>query len=527
MSLFCFSGFDEWVIAAHAIRHAAPKSINYTPHEMLLAIPVYKYHPSEIECCGVLQLAIGKIKPEDLFWTLGMEVGMILSNRDYCLTDLCSETCEETSISLLAGFVYTCTHMLLSSNTDCDAAPSEIQQSGAGNLWAAIDYITNSTQNPQDTKSSIFINAQFDMAARAAANAIGVKVETSEDLGTWEVALKVKQLKELDKWLHRFDQWQCCRNERGDEQKELEALLAKDQVDILLHELVKNVAKIKPQPQWQEKSCALKKHHMVVMIPFHIILQMPLVSLTVICLITQKKTVEKIEQEGIRLALTGLVFVGLCLTIALLSPWSLPTGYVVLYLLAMVCMPSVLVVLVLQLAQQLPSWLLPPGLPLPRNQQLILRLCSLHQLLKLWLWLMSLWLLHIPSPGILQSTIKDLWLSKQAQKEMLEQLELLDRWLWQWLPWRKQQPLWWKEDKLRLQLAMHQLIADQLQVFADNWQDLQADELQTEESLFQGLKQRVESVRTHLKVMKDRMISQEDLQSSGEGSGLASMSLNG
>ena len=54
----------------------------------------------------------------------------------------------------------------------------------------------------------------------------------------------------------------------------------------------------------------------------------------------------------------------------------------------------------------------------------------------------------------------------------------------------------------QLRLAMHQLVISRLQALDDKWQDIQADEFQTEELLSQAVEHRVQSMRTYLTQLK-------------------------
>ena len=125
---FCFAKTDEWnqwMMAANAIKNAY---IFYRPQhgwdrsKHLLQLPLYLWHPDEsggrAEFHSLLLLAIDGIKFEDLFWSLGMEVIMVLTDN-YNSHLLCSESLEATKISILASLVYSCVRMLLSEYAYC------------------------------------------------------------------------------------------------------------------------------------------------------------------------------------------------------------------------------------------------------------------------------------------------------------------------------------------------------------------------------------------------------------------------
>ena len=434
-------------MAAQAISdavHLFNKPNDSTLHNKLLEIPVYKWHLNadggHAEFCGLLQLSIGKVKPEDLFWTLGMEVGMILTEKDYCLTHLCSESDEGTNMLLLAGFVYTCTRMLLS---DYHGNPTKLRD--VQSLIYAIGYMTK--QSLYDNVHSI--NSQFKVAANAAKKAEGVGADESEKFEIQDMTLKIKQLEELEEWRHQESAWE--------EQEELRVLLAKEQVDLLLEELLGNVVKVKSQPEWLEDLHAMQVQDLVLLLALRLVL-LPLLVLVL-----------------------------------------------VLVLLVLLVLPILLVLLV-------PQWLW------PQQWKALLQQLQLHQghllqhgllllwvlLLQLWwmLWQLSMWLLHLqplppPPPG-----------SRLFEWE-LEQLQLLEKRLWIWLHWSKQPPLWWMEERLRSWLAMHQLVINRMQAMADKWQDLEAEVFQTEQQLFEGLEQQIQSMKTQLTELRDLLAKQE------------------
>jgi len=451
-------------MAAQAISDAVypfTKPNDSTLHDKLLEIPVYKWHLNadggHAEFCGLLQLAIDKIMPEDLFWTLGLEVGMILTEKDYCLTHLCSESDEGTNMLLLAGFVYTCTRMLLS---DYHGKPTK--QLGVQSLMYAIDYMTK--QNSYDNVHSI--NSQFKAAANAAKTAEGVGADESEKLEIQDMILKIKQLEELEEWLHQFDQvkeWRL-QEHTWKEQEELRVLLAKEQMDLLLEELLGDVAKVKSQPEWLEDLHAMRVRDLALLLLLLLML----------------------------LPLLGLVLVLVLPVLLVLS--------IQLVLLAIQLKVPLLLLLQLQL-------------------ELFLPLFKVLLLLPWWmLWRLSIWLLHLqplpppppsplPPPPPLGPTL--FWSFRWRFEWKWEQLQLLEQRLWVWLHWGKQPPLWWMEERLWSRLAMHQLVINRMQAMADKWQDLEAEVFQTEQQLFEGLEQQIQSMQTQLAELKDLLAKKE------------------
>jgi hypothetical protein len=264
IELFCFSCPDEWILAAQIISRTVNDA--NTPdllggpdwREELLQMPLYRWtavkNGGDVKFHGFLLLAIDKIRPEDLFWSLGMEVVMILMNG-YNPTKFCSEGADATQVSYLAAFVYASTRMLLSDHIHCDRLVLPGNRRGARSLMHAIEDTARSAKHPHDNMRSII--SQLSAAAKAGAKAakearIGASLElqnvvpdeaVSKQQKDQQILLNGRKLEELEEglmWLDQLEQLGRLR-QTGQEKQEIEMLLQlleNEQVDSLLQELL-------------------------------------------------------------------------------------------------------------------------------------------------------------------------------------------------------------------------------------------------------------------------------------------------
>jgi hypothetical protein len=182
---FFFSSTDEWILAAHIIKTAV-KSIQFSASDLLaehdhnteyiLQIPLYQWDETE-QFHGLLFLAIDQIKPEHLFWTIGMEVVSCLMGNFGSPTLLCSQDKAATNTNFLAAFVFTCVRMLCSEHVYCGNVPLPCKQRGADSLMRAIDDTINTTKVPSDTMPDLV--ALLNRAAKAAKRSRGAIVQSS------------------------------------------------------------------------------------------------------------------------------------------------------------------------------------------------------------------------------------------------------------------------------------------------------------------------------------------------------------
>jgi hypothetical protein len=511
--LFCFPNANDWVMAAHAINNVIQPLIvsqdTLNSHERLLEIPVYMWPPKEhrvdAEFYGLLELAIGRTSPEDLFWSLGMEIGLILMRKDYCLTNLYSDSCDQMTISVLTAFVYTCTRALLSDHIDHGGVVLDMKKQGGQSLRHAIQHITERVGNPDDNR--ITLGSQLKAAAKAAQEDEGIELAGNKEFDNQEVTLKIRQLEDLVEWLNQFDQVQEWRHqgELKKEQEELRSILANKPVDLLLEELVENVTKIQSQPLWLKDPYSLKASHVLLLLslrPLTVMMVAMLANLAGFLLVVALLLwTVALMLDTVSLNAAAHLVREFMLNMALKI-----TGWKGLQLRLRLCSQ----ILILQpqqvlshmrssLATRSASLIYPlPGIVLALLvilQVLGNRLSPFLQLIWLdLLWFVPQWLKLLP-PYTWDS--EHGWQPDTFELQ-LEKLQLLEKHLWHWLQWDNQPPLWWREERLRSWLALEQLIINKVQALDDTWQNLQEDEFETEELLFMALEQRLQSIQTQL-----------------------------
>jgi hypothetical protein len=178
IDIFCFSSTEEWALAAHVISKAVKPIIllsdlgHTNEPDHLLQIPLYQWD-GVATFHGLLLLAVDQMGPEQIFWSLGMEIVSILMGNFDSHTRLCSEGRKATDASFLAAFVYTCTRMLLSEYLYCGHNLLPCRQRGARSLMRTIEDTTMNMRNPGDSMPRLL--SELNNAASAAKRAKGAK----------------------------------------------------------------------------------------------------------------------------------------------------------------------------------------------------------------------------------------------------------------------------------------------------------------------------------------------------------------
>jgi hypothetical protein len=280
VDLFFFFSSNEWIVAAQAISTAVSpyfeaSDLEPREREQTLQIPLYMWHPSGdggvAEFLGFLLLAIDQKRPEALFWSLAMEVVMILTNNYHTNKDQDDKTRSGSPytptlrVSFLSAFVYACTRMLLSQDVYCGEHKLLTKRCGARSLMKAIEDAAKSSYGPHSNPRSI--DSQLDTAVMAAQKGTGVKLVKRVTDGEEEPSrvneITPGQWDEQWQWLEQFDRVAKLRHDGSEEQEleELRAMLEEEQVDRLLKELLIEVDALAQAP-WREIPRAVNNQHL-------------------------------------------------------------------------------------------------------------------------------------------------------------------------------------------------------------------------------------------------------------------------
>jgi hypothetical protein len=138
----------------------------------LMMIPLYHWKGAAT-FRGILLITIDQIRPENLFWSVGMEVVSILMEHFDSPTTICSESENATDGSFLVSLVYTFTRMLLSEHVYCADKLLPCRRRGVYSLMRAIEDATTTMKNPGN--SMPWLLEKLNGAALAAKNAKGAK----------------------------------------------------------------------------------------------------------------------------------------------------------------------------------------------------------------------------------------------------------------------------------------------------------------------------------------------------------------
>jgi hypothetical protein len=181
---FFFSSADEWILAAHVISKAVnpmqSSDLENSNHpDDFLQMPLYLWSGNE-RFHGLLLLAIDQIRPEHLFWSLGMEVVSILMGNFGSPTHLCSQDKAATNASFLAAFVFTCTRMLSSEHVYRGNVLLPCKLRGSHSLMRAIEEVKRTTKDPSDTMPELL--ALLNDAANAAKRSKGATAKAKKML---------------------------------------------------------------------------------------------------------------------------------------------------------------------------------------------------------------------------------------------------------------------------------------------------------------------------------------------------------